>query len=418
MRKTTKKFISAMLIVIMIFSMATPALAAPSTNRATIEDLRTIVSGYVEQHVDQFLGDESIMDNVLADFEAFVAQLALSTIRNVLLDAEGLVDFTAPIITAVLNEVLNTALAQISPLIPDVDVSVVVDGVLGAIVRSGIIETILSIQLVNDIMERAIEYAVADAVDYAMSQIVFVPGDADIVELSHRYANEIAGFNVVPFPLTNAFLNTSVSNQTLLLGHSFDLVNPFWAIEIHSHGIFNLQRTYRVTGWQRTVNTNSIEFLVNLIPGVDLNVSDFLSIENYVLARLGVDVAGGTYDGIANFDVDAFMAALPGIIWAATQRATIDVITERIEAAIDYVIKLVEAELRKVTDWVQAEIDNVVNIVRDALREAVEIVMPMYVSVQENFIFLMKMAEASFVLYLEIEARIRELTAQAAKIVR
>ena len=407
MRKVAKKLVAVLVICIMLFSMATPALASPSANRATRADLEVIVRNYVERHVDQFLGSGSAMDNTVAAFEAFVADLALSTIRNVLLDAEGLVDFTAPLISAMLNEVLNSALAQVSHSIPDVDVSDVVDRVLRTIADSGIIEYILSIQLVEDILERAVEYAVADAIDLAMSQIVFIPADADVTELTRRYANEIAGFNVVPFPLTHAFLNTSLSNQGLLLGHSLDLVNPFWAIEVHSHGFLNLQRTYRVTGWQRSVNTSSIEVLVNLIPGVNLNVNDFLSIENYVLARLGVDVIGGTYDGITNFDVDAFLAELPAIIWAATQRAAVDVVTERIEAAIDYVVDLVEYELGKIRDLVQSEIDGLVFTIETALRNAVNAVLPVHASVQECFANLMALVEASIALYFSTEAQVR-----------
>ncbi|MCL2391178.1 MAG: hypothetical protein FWC66_01050, partial [Oscillospiraceae bacterium] len=180
MRKIAKKLIAVLVICIMLFSMATPAFAAPSANRATRADLEVIVRNYVERHVDQFLGSGSAIDNTVAAFEAFVAELALSTIRNVLLDAEGLVDFTAPLISAMLNEVLNSALAQASQSIPDVDVSAVVDRVLRTIADSGIIEYILSIQLVEDILERAVEYAVADAVDLAMSQIVFIPADADV----------------------------------------------------------------------------------------------------------------------------------------------------------------------------------------------------------------------------------------------
>ena len=408
MRKTAKKLVAVLVIVTMLLSSPIQAFAAPSSNRANIADLEVIVRGYVEQHVDQFLGSGSVMDNTLATFEAFVADLALSTIRNVLLDAEGLVDFTAPLISAMLNDVLNSALAQVSSEIPDMDVSDVVDRVLRMIADSGIIEAILSVQLVEDILERAVEYAVADALDLAMSQIVFIPADADIDALSRRYANEIAGFNVVPFPLTNAFLNTSLANQGLLLGHSLDLVNPFWAMEVHSHGFLNLQRTYRVTGWQRSINTNSIELLVNLIPGVNLNVSDFLSIENYVLARLGVDVVGGTYDGITNFDIDEFMSALPAIIWEATQRAAVSVVTERIEAAIDYVTDLIEYEILRATNWVQSEIDSFTNLIKNALRSAVNAALPIHTSVQESFANLMAMVEASIALYFDTEAQVRD----------
>jgi len=178
--------------------------------------------------------------------------------------------------------------------------------------------------MVNDMLERTVDYAVADAVDYAMRQIVFIPEVADIRALSRRYANGIASLNVVPFSLTHAFLDASLVNQGLLLNHSLDFVNPFWAIEIYSHGLFNLQRTYRVTGWQRTVNTNAVEFFVNLMPDAALNVADFLTIESYVLLRFGADMIAGTYEGISNFNMDSFTAALPAITWAAAQRALAD----------------------------------------------------------------------------------------------
>lgn len=408
MRNKSKKIMAVLLVFIMSFSMVTPVLAAPSSNRATVADLEVIVRGYVERHIDQFLGSGSMMDDVVANFEAFVTELAVTTIRNILLDTEGLVDFTSPLISAAINNAINSALEQLSPAIPDVDVSFAVERVMLLILETGILETILSIQLVDDILHRAVEYAVSDAVDYAMGQIVFIPGEADVIELSRRYANEINGFNVVPFPLTNAFLGTSLANQALLMGHSLDLVNPFWAIEIHSHGFLNTQRTYRVTGWQRTVNTNSLEFLVNLIPGVSLNVTDFLSIENYVLARLGMDVVGGTYDGITNFDVDAFMAALPAIIWSATQRAVVDVITERIEAYIEYVLNLIEAEIRRGKDWLQSEIDGVINIARDAMRDAVNVILPIHACAREAFTHIVAMMEAGVALYFNTEAQVRD----------
>jgi len=332
MRNTLKKLAAVLLFLIMPLSLISPALASPSSNHARITDLETMVRTYVEQHVDQFLDDGGIMDNTRVAFEAFVAELALSNVRRIVseLDDETLLDFAVPLISAMLNDVINSSLARISSRTPNVDVSAVVSRVLTGRVGSRILESLLHSPLVNDILERAVEYAVADALDYAMSQIVFIPGEADVLELSRRYAREIADVTVLPFPLTNAFLNANLVEQGLLLaGHSRDLVNPFWTIEIHAHGFLDLQRTYRVTGWQRTVNTNSLEVLENLIPDLHFNVNDLLSIENYVLVRLGVDVVAGTYDGITNFDVDSFMEALPDMIWAATQRATAHVMVER-----------------------------------------------------------------------------------------
>lgn len=406
MRKTMKKLAAVLLVVILSFSVATPVLAGPSSNRATVADLEVIVRGYVERHVDTFLGDGSLMDSALTAFEVFVTELAVSTIHSILLDTEGLLDFTSPLISAAINDAVNSALAQIGPNVPDVDLSDAVEVVLRLILETGIIETILSIQLVNDILQRAAEYAVADAIDYAMGQLVFIPGDADVLELSRRYANEIAGFNVVPFPLTRAFLGTSLANQGLLVGHSLDLVNPFWAIEIHSHGFLNLQRTYRVTGWQRTPNTNALDTLVNIIPGVNLDVNSFLSIENYVLTRLGVDVIGGTYDGITNFDVDAFMAALPGVIWAATQRAVVDVITERVDAYIEHILGLIEYEIRKGQDWLQSEIDSIINTIRGTLQDAVDAILPVRASAQEAFDNILALIDKGVEKYFDTEARV------------
>lgn len=419
MRKMSKKFIAALLVIVMIFSMTIPVFAAPSSNRATIADLEVIVQGYVERHVENFLNDNAVVDGVLSSFEAFVAEIALAAINDMLSNTEGLIDFTSPMISAMLNGVINSVLAEISPNIPDVDVSFIVNYVLTSAAVIDAIDTILSIEIVNDIIQRTIEYAVADAIDYALSQIVFIPADADIIELSRRYAGEISGFNVVPFPLTSAFLGTSLSNQSLLVGHSFDLVNPFWAIEIHSHGFLNLQRTYRVTGWQRTANTNALDLLINLIPGVNLDINSFMSIENYVLARLGVDVAGGTYDGIVNFDVDAFIAALPAIVLAAAQRAVVDVITERIEAYIDYVVGLVEAEIRRVKGWVQSEIDAVMVVVRNAIRDAINVVLPIYTCVQETIETIRSRIDRSIELYFntkeQIQNAINEIDAARAR---
>ena len=328
MRSRSKRVVTALLLIILSLSLATPVFAAPSTNDATIAELETIVRVYIERHVDEFLSDGGIMDNTRAVFEAFIAELAHANVRSILLDRERLIDFAGPLLSAMLNDMLNSALAQISPRIPPVDVSAAVERALGRMVESGLLEALLSVPFVNDILERAVEVAVADAVDYAMSQIVFIPGEADIAELSRGYADEIAGLQVIPFPLTNAFQNASLAEQGLLLGHARDFVNPFWAIEIHAHGLLDLQRTYRVTGWQGRVNTDSLEFLVGSMPDLNLNLSD-LSIENLVLVRLSVDVAAGTYDGIANFDVDSFMEALPGIVWAAAERVATDAIALR-----------------------------------------------------------------------------------------
>ena len=408
MRKTSKKLIAIFLVLILSFALVVPVAAAPSSNRATAADLQVIVRGYVERHVDQFLGDNSLFDSAVAAFEVFVTDLAQTAVSEALADTEGIINLVSPIISAMLNDVINSALAELSASIPDVDVSKAVDAVLTSQIVMNALETILSLQIVNDILERTIEYAVADAIDYAMGQIVFIPAEADVLDLSRRYANEIMGFNVVPFPLSHAFLRTSLSNQGLLMGHSLDLVNPFWAIEIHSHGFLNLQRTYRVTGWQRTVNTDAIEFLVNLIPGVNLNVNDFLSIENYVLARLAVDVVGGTYDGITNFDVDAFMDALPEIIWNALKRATVDVITERIEAFIDHVIDLIETEIRRGTDWVQSEIDAVLDSVRNSMRNAANAILPVYTCVQEAIESIRARIDESVGFYFNVKEWIRD----------
>jgi hypothetical protein len=311
----------------MPLALASPALAAPSANHATIADLEAIVIAYVERHVEQLLGNGGIMDGTRATFEVFIAELALANVRSIVSDPERLVAFAGPLISAMLNDMLNASLAQISPRVPTIDVSALVARALALLAESELSEALLSTPLVNDMLETAVAYATADAVDYAMSQIIFIPGEADVLELGRRYASEIAGLSVIPFPLTNAFLNTSRVDQGLLLSHSRDFVNPFWTIEIHSHGFLDLQRTYRVTGWQRTVNTDSLAFLANAMPDANIDLRDF-SIENYVLLRLGMDVAAGTYEGISNFDVDSFTEALPAITWAAAERAAADVIAE------------------------------------------------------------------------------------------
>jgi len=95
------------------------------------------------------------------------------------------------------------------------------------------------------------------------------------------------------------------------------------------------------------------------------------------------------------------------------------VITERIEAYIDYVVGLVEAEIRRVKGWVQSEIDAVMVVVRNAIRDAINVVLPIYTCVQETIETIRSRIDRSIELYFntkeQIQNAINEIDAARAR---
>ena len=323
----TKKLLPLLLIIVMILTMAVPAFAAPASNTATEADLETMVRGYVEDNYDN--------DSIVGSIEDYIASLVTDAVMGMLGSTDALLGLASPLLSSTINGLINTALAGANIPVGDIDVSEILDGVL----NSDIINNILSLQIVTDILARTTEYSVKDALEIAFG----IGGEAtveSIEELTQKYTDEIFGMSFVPVAVTNSFLANPIRLGSFLLfsNKRGDTVNPFYVIEAVSVD-------YNVTGWQNEINAP-----VSDIPLIGQFLGTYTTMEAYIAARVAFDVAldaGGT---VINFDMTAFSAELPGIIWAAALRAAEDVVNERIDALKVQIEALIRAEIQKAKD--------------------------------------------------------------------
>ena len=354
-----KKVLSIILILAMLLSQSATALAAPyavstslavtdaEKNDATREKLEEMVRQIITEKIEEILSSDGLVGGVINDFEDFISAQATKLVMDMLGGVEGMVSFVMPLITSALGGIIDFLPADTMEAI----INYVVDELL-----NNVISAILESDFFNKVLERTIEYAVSDAVDYALSEIIYLYGegnDEEIKALAQKYANEIFGMNYILFSTTTAYLERPY-DALVLLPYVFDLVNPFWTIEIIHTGTFGLNREYIITGWQNEANSDAIEnvlsWIVNLIPGITVN--DLLTMDNYINARLLIDMGLESVGGAIDFDYIAFAAALPDIVWNAFQRAVRDVVIEYLEEYVNLAEVWLAEQISDLLDYV------------------------------------------------------------------
>ncbi|MCL1816636.1 MAG: hypothetical protein FWG43_03425 [Clostridiales bacterium] len=367
-RTLTKKVLAIVVVLSLMLGMASPAFAlagigdSAGYNYASRQALEDKIRGYIEQHIEDFYGDEGLLGGFIDNVESQAAAAAARLVMEMLGGVDGLVGLVLPFVSDLLGDLTDFA---ISDEILDTVIGFVVNDLLG-----GLITTVLESDFFAKVLDRTVQYAVADIIDAALSDILFLYGDdidGEIDTLAQKYANEIENFNI-PLSLTSSgagFMGVAGLVAEWIGGNAYDFmsdsVNIFHNIEFskkqvsYLFGLIQFEYTdgYSINGWQNEINSNAASLVLGLVPGINLN--DLVTMESYILARLAIDLAGNTFLDLTNFDIQAYLASLPDIIWNAFQRALKDVLLEYLDEYLGeleiLLANLINDLLDQVFDW-------------------------------------------------------------------
>ena len=310
-----KKVLFFAVALVMSVSFAVPAFAADHESdegyneNVTYAGLYEIVGGIVNEQ----LGDQGLLNQG----QDYVKNIVTAEIMNLLGNSDAVIGFASPILSGTLNSLINSSLAQSGLNLDPVDVS----GILNEILGSDAVKKLLSSDLVAEILAKTVEYSVDAVMADALPDLNKAQADKDalVKKYSDYFFESTASnsgeinliFTKVPYSYTyNMYWNYSVSFKT---------TSPYVALD--------------VKGW------------------------------NEALIKTGIvgDMALGGLSDIASFNVNDFTANLPQIIWSSAQKAVSDVISERIEAAKAQIYALIQTEIQNFKDKVKSDLVNELN---------------------------------------------------------
>ena len=385
-----KRLLSLVLVIAMLFSLALPVFAAPSSNSATKTDLENMVRGYINNY--DFGG------GVVGTVEDLISQIAKTTVDGILGNTDTLLGFVTPL----LSGMISTSLAGAGLPITDANVK----NILDVIFSNEFFKGILDAQIVKDILAKTAIYATQDALAVALG-IGGTISNSDIEALVQKYTNEIYSWNWMPVAfndnsdyeaamaeagqaaydkayadsikdaydfaynaakwvghamadgLGKAAANSDVAKATARLageaaravaiatfalnsGTYADTVNPFHIVSF-SDG------KYDITGWQNPINGK--------LPVIGNLLGSYTTMESYINAMMALEALAGVGGSVLNFDMDAFTKKLPEIILKAALKAAEEVIRERINAFIEEIKNRINEEIQKAKDKIQDELD-------------------------------------------------------------
>ena len=308
-----KKSISLVLVLVFTLTLTIPACAtnyAPEdgyNENTTYGQLEVIVRDTVEQQ----LGENSFFDQV----QAYVKGVVTKSVMDLFGNSGAILGFVSPILSGILNKMINSSLAETGNILDPIDVS----GVLENVLHNEIIDRILSVKIINVIRERTIVYTVDAIMAQALPSLNQAQANKEaLIKKYSDYFFEMQASSV-------SFLGVKV--QSSWIGMSY--LNPFWSFSLKNTTVFGNQipTGAEVTGW------NSALVNAGIISGQAFgNVSD-----------------------IASFNMNDFLGDLPNVIRKSAQKAAVDVVTERIEVAKVHIRAVVQAETQKAKDRIEAE---------------------------------------------------------------
>ena len=377
-----RKLVALALVFIMAFSLAVPVFAAPERNGASREALEKMVRGYVEANYDS--------SGMIGKAEGYITGLVTDAVKGALSDKNAMISLASPLLGDELNALIKKMLQSNGQSASDADVSAVLD----ALFDSGVIKDILSIEAVADILDRTVEYAVADA----LAKYFGIGGgaaDATLKKLVQKYTDEIAGWNYVP---------VGIVDLRLLVGYTSDFVNPFHKVKVTGTVLGGYK--YSITGWQNDVNYSLTS---KYVPAL----GQYKTMESYIKASLLIDSSINAGENLLHFDKDEFMSNLPNLILAAAKRAALDVAAEKADALKAQIRGVIEAEMQK-------RKDKAVKTIRDCLAGELIKTLPVTISAKDTIQDVKAKMEAAIGCYNatkeQIEDTIAKLQVLKAKI--
>ena len=363
-KRLGKKSLACLLTIALIASMAammvTPALAAPSSKNAPRGDLEAMVREYIEAYMDDESRGEDTGFSFTGSLEDYLSTSVSEVIKGMLYDENG--NVKAEGIINLLTPMLGNALPDGGMAIGGFDIS----SIFGLLLDNDFISQVLALQSIQDIIDEIVEQAISNIVNELLLKNPD-PGDnnnayeeEEIEDIVQRYADLIEGLNFLLFPLTNAYLSENLNVQAVLAGSLFDVVNPFYKIEVvYTVGSIIPLRlpsaVYNITGWQNEINApvgDVGNFFVGLIApllgvsSTDLDVNDLTTMQAIINILLDVEpVIDAIFGGGNSLD---FLNDIPGMVGNAVMDAAIDVIMEKvgvnaITSLIEHVPSLIDA---------------------------------------------------------------------------
>lgn len=163
-KKLGKKVLSGVLVGMMLVGI-TPSKVFASEDVVSREKLETIV----QEEVNNLNFDNLGIDRVIEQINSTITDTVTSTVKSIL-TVENIKVIVTPIIKGLVNEAIKDF-----DLPPQIDINKIIDDVIS----SQVVDIILTNKLTQEIIERTIEYSVADIMN-----IIKVPTTGEIIEVS------------------------------------------------------------------------------------------------------------------------------------------------------------------------------------------------------------------------------------------
>ena len=323
-----KRLISALLVLVMMFSLAIPAFAAkPNTMEPDRQEyfkaqLRDIIAGQVNGSVGELINTVTGAANGIIGSDTIKDMI--KGVVNGMFDIPGMI--SGGTLGDLLGDLIGTAISgSLGFDLPD---SININDIINQVVNNEIVTNILNSEFLATVIDRVID------------------GLIDTIDIT----------NVVSV-LTDSMINDFINDTTEKIWNNG---NPSSSV------FFGAQ-----LGHWHTTNDAWNTTPIGVTVGVDVLA---------FIGKVGAAALNGDFDGIFDIGSIDFMALLPGtdVILDIVLNAVVETATEYYEQFKADLIAKVEAEIQKIKDRLELEI-------KQALCEILNKILPVVVEVTDTY---------------------------------
>lgn len=296
-KKLGKKVLSGVLVGMMLVGI-TPSKVFASEDVVSREKLETIV----QEEVNNLNFDNLGIDRVIEQINSTITDTVTSTVKSIL-TVENIKVIVTPIIKGLVNEAIKDF-----DLPPQIDINKIIDDVIS----SQVVDIILTNKLTQEIIERTIEYSVADIMN-----IIKVPTTGEIIEVSKD-------------ELTASTIESVWNAEPIKIANGKYELNPYYSYKI-KWVPFNVD----ITGWNRDTIKGKIQ--VDLLSVVNENTK-------------APDLSSINYETI---------------IKNAAKRAVTDIINEKINEVKVTIDTVIQNKVNELKEQAEQAIKEAINSIKD-----------------------------------------------------
>lgn len=296
-RKLRKKVLAGALAGMMLVGIA-PGKVFASEDVVSREKLEIIV----QEEVNNLNFDNLGIDKVIEQINETVANTATSTVKSIL-TTENI----KAIVTPIIKELVNEAIKDFE-LPPQIDINKIIDDVIS----SQVVDIILTNKLTQEVIERTIEYSIADIIN-----IIKVPTTGEIIEVSKEeliLSTIESVWNAEPIKIANG---------------KYEL-NPYYSYKIKW-----IPFSVNVTGWNRDIIRGKVQVDLLSIVSENTKAPDLSSID---------------YETI---------------IKNAAKRAVTDIINEKINQVKSTIDTVIQNKVNELKEQAEQAIKDAINSIKD-----------------------------------------------------